>query len=211
MTIQEAIISAVNEYKAGRFTQKQLTTAIKFLAITDRNTFENLKRNYLAGQYDKYLPEELKSKYNLSDADDNALPAVREYNAIKRDYESGKITLPQAQAKLLELGQKYPGAVMSLLKYQPKAEANLTDFLNQPYSVAKSAVTKGIQFGEKVVDTAGQAAGQIYQDVKTGVSTAYGDTIGQMKYIIPIVLIGGGVLVYKLLTSDTAKTVASRV
>jgi hypothetical protein len=207
MTIQEAIIAAVGEYKAGRITAKQLKTAIKFLAVTDRNTFESLKKNYLAGQYDKYLPEELKSQYGLNDADDNALPAVREYNAIKKDYESGKITIGTAQTKLLELGQKYPGAVMSLLKYQPKVEANLTDFINQPYSVARAAVSKGIEFGEK----AAAAAGQVYTDVKTGVSTVYDDTIGQMKYIIPIVLIGGGFLAYKLLTSDTAKTVASRV
>lgn len=221
LSLQQGIMRLYNAYKAGDLSIDQLKIAIMIASTSDKTTFESLKKAYMSGAYDKYLPYELtsvvqKSNSGLNDALETydvgleGLPALDELNAIKQDWRDGKIDENQLQERLLALGRKYPETVSGLVKYDAK-QTNLYDFLGKPYDTAKSITNSYVTAISGTFDKVLEAGGKVYEDVKEGASTVWGDTFGMMKWILPVVLIGGGFLVYKLLTSDTAKTVARRV
>ena len=92
MTIQETIVGLVKDYKSGKIkSADQLKKVILFVAVSDKKTFEVLRANYLKGNYDKFLPSELRSTV-MSQLGDNELPVLKEVNAIKKDFASGQLT-----------------------------------------------------------------------------------------------------------------------
>lgn len=193
-------------YQEGVCDATDFIEYLKIHSVMSENIYRCMKAMSDSGALQKLFPVQMEPA-TLGDAYDDKIEVLNtRLDLIVRGLNSGKIDPEKANQMLKEI-QTEKASAWEDLNYLEKTYHYATDnplvsFFSNRYSEAKQLVEAGLEFGAKQVDKS--------TSIVTNAAEAVTGTVGSLKYIVPIALIGGGILLYKLVTSDTGKALATR-
>lgn len=213
IAIGRRITNKYGEYQAGSITYGEFMNYVNALGSTPLG-FRTIKKWMASGQFSKQFgPASLSDPaYGLGDAyDDEMIILEKQIKLIEEHVRAGKMGLDEANRRLDEITAR-----------KQAAWDNLSFYL-KPYHAVKDAVWNRMQEAKSFVKGAAKFAGKqvdkVTDTAKKAADTAidFGKDVGKAAtnlldiggMIIPVVIIGGGFLIYKLVTSDTGKTLAA--
>lgn len=157
---------------------------------------------YANGSLDKFLPVELQSTYKgLSGIFDTSVALWQdpELQKIALDLKNKRISESEAQVQVRALQSRIAKAII----VDKANKRGLKDLAFMPFDLMKSALAESSETVRQVIQTGGEV-------IEKGVDTV-GEFLNNSTIMIGGVAIVLLILAYKAVTSDTGKTLASRI